>query len=326
VIPAAVSPGKDAATKVTQAAVSPGKDAATKVIPAAAPPGDGWVLIVPGSFTMGSPTSEVGRYSRETQHEVRITQGFYLQKTEVTQAQYQALMGNNPSGFSSCGASCPVEQVNWLDALKYANALSRKDGLAECYVVEKRIGRSAVLHYQIKGIDIYDVGGESAIVKAQSGNPLNCRGYRLPTESEWEYAARAGSQASAYGPLDEVAWYDRNSNNTIHPVAEKRPNVFGLYDMLGNVWEWTWDWYGSYPGGSVTNPIGPKSGTERVFRGGSWGNEFGRLDYPDLPDVRAAFATARRPSFRNSDVGIRLARSAGPVPARPPAKVKEAPL
>ncbi|MDF1591102.1 MAG: SUMF1/EgtB/PvdO family nonheme iron enzyme [Desulfobacterales bacterium] len=196
-----------------------------------------FVYIRPGSFTMGSPANESGRDDDEKQHQVTLTKGFYLQTTEVTQGQWQAVMGNNPSNFKNCGESCPVESVSWNDAQAFIQKLNQQDGS--------------------------DV-------------------YRLPTEAEWEYAARAGSAtAFANGDisktgceydanLDAMGWYCGNSKDTTHKVAQKKSNAWGLYDMHGNVWEWCQDWYGDYSSGSVTDHSGQSSGSSRVLRGGSW--------------------------------------------------------
>jgi formylglycine-generating enzyme required for sulfatase activity len=199
----------------------------------------GFVRIEPGSFTMGSPGSEEGRDNDEAQHAVTLTRGFCLMATEVTQGQWRSVMGSNPSGFASCGASCPVEQVSWDDAVAYANRKSQAEGLQPCYEGSTFVG-------------------------------VGCTGYRLPTEAEWEYAARAGTTGARHGSLDAVAWHVGNSGGTTHPVGQKQANAWGLYDMLGNVWEWTSDWYGSYPGGAVTDPVGASTGSNRVLRGGSW--------------------------------------------------------
>jgi formylglycine-generating enzyme required for sulfatase activity len=175
--------------------------------------------------------------------QVTISRAFWLQAREVTQGEYSALMGNNPSKFTSCGSSCPVEQVSWEDAVRYANALSSKEGLTPCY----------------------DMSGNF--------QGISCSGYRLPTEAEWEYAARAGTTGSRYGSLGMIAWTKDNSNSTTHPVGQLGPNAWGLYDMLGNIWEWTHDWYGSYSGGAERDPTGASSGSVRVSRGGSWDYE-----------------------------------------------------
>ena len=234
-----------------------------------APPG--FVRIMPGTFNMGSPTSEEWRATDEVQHSVRITRPFFLQATEVTQGQWKALMGANPSWFSSCGDECPVESVSWDDAVAYCNRLSEKEGLETCYAGST-----------FKG--------------------LTCAGYRLPTEAEWEYAARAGTTGVRYGDLDAVAWHDGNSAESPHPVGRKQPNAWGLYDMLGNVWEWTTDSDGEYSNTSVTDPLGSGDGSRRVIRGGSWGGAGARYK-------RAAYRGGGVPSTRDFILGLRLARS-----------------
>lgn len=227
------------------------------------------VKIPAGSFMMGSPSGEEGRDNDETQHRVTLTKGFLLGATEVTQGQWQAVMGSNPSSFKDCGAECPVENVSWTDVVEFCNKLSDKEGLTRCY----------------------------------SGREWNrgCTGYRLPTEAEWEYAARAGSSEARYGEVGSVAWYDQNSGSKTHPAGQKQANAWGLYDMLGNVWEWVWDWYGAYPSGDATDPVGPTSGSYRVVRGGSW--------FIYAQDARAADRNADAPGHRVNDLGFRLSRS-----------------
>ena len=238
--------------------------------PAAVCPG-GYVRIAPGTFTMGySPAVDEGREDDETQHRVTITRAYCMKATEVTQGEWQAVMGINPSNFKDCGANCPVEQVSWKDAVIYANALSRLEGLPECYAGSTFTG-------------------------------LGCRGYRLPTEAEWEYAARAGTTGATYGHLGSMAWFNKNAGLTTHPVSQKQPNAWGLYDMLGNVWEWTGDWYGIYPA-TVTDPTGPASWSARVVRGGSC--------YNYARNVRAAFRNSLTPDFRSYALGFRLSRTA----------------
>jgi formylglycine-generating enzyme required for sulfatase activity len=247
---------------------------ATPVGPA--PAASGFVYIAPGTFMMGSPSSEEGRGDDETQHSVTLTGGFYLQTTEVTQGEWQRVMGRNPSYFQGCGSDCPVEQVSWLDAVGYANALSRADGLSECY--------------------------DSSGNVRDGGSIYNCTGYRLPTEAEWEYAARAGTTGSRYGTLDQVAWYIGNSRHTMRRVGELQANAWGLHDMLGNVWELTHDRYGAY-GGTATDPEGVTNGRSRVLRGGSRS--------ADAVNARAAYRDTLDPDYRRGNhVGFRLARSA----------------
>jgi len=205
------------------------------------PTPEGMVWIPPGTFTMGSPDTEVDRdFNEGPQTTVTLSNGFYMGKCEVTQGEYQALMGTNPSQFTG-DTNRPVEMVTWYDATDYCDQLTQRERAAG------RIGTNTV--------------------------------YRLPTEAEWEYACRAGTTTRfsyvdgddpGYGRLGNYAWYDDNSDSTTHPVGQKLPNPWGLEDMPGNVYEWCQDWYGSYPGGSVTDPQGPATGSERVFRGGSW--------------------------------------------------------
>jgi formylglycine-generating enzyme required for sulfatase activity len=245
-------------------------------------PGD-WVRLSAGTFTMGSPPSEPERQSNETQHTVTLTRDFEIQTTEVTQSQFEEMMGYNPSSFSSCGSDCPVESVNWHEAAAYCNELSAGAGLSECY----------------------DCTGSGSSVSCSPSSayatPYACSGFRLPMESEWEYAARAGTTTARYGDLDAIAWYSSNSGSTTHAVAGKLANAWGLYDMLGNVWEWTHDWYDDYPSGSVTDPWGPTAGSHRVLRGGSWVSVAGY--------ARAAFRNRITPDRRNFNFGFRPVRS-----------------
>jgi formylglycine-generating enzyme required for sulfatase activity len=229
----------------------------------------GYVRIAPGTFSMGSPPGEEGRDDDESQHSVTITRAYCMKATEVTQGEWQSVMGSNPSYFTDCGANCPVEQVSWEDAVGYANALSRREGLPECYAGSTFAG-------------------------------LACKGYRLPTEAEWEYAARAGTTGSRYGNLDSVAWYDENSGSGTHPVGQKQPNAWGLYDMLGNVREWTGDWYAAYAG-SASDPLGAGAGSLRVLRGGSC--------LYDARFARAAYRSSDAPAYRSGDLGFRLVRT-----------------
>ena len=222
-------------------------------------------------------TWERGKDGGET---VTLTNDFYLSKTEVTQKQYYLVMGNNPAHFQTeklgyRSENNPVEQVSWFDAIKFANALSIKEGLPKCYR------------------DNGEVSGGS--------NIYACKGYRLPTEAEWEYAARGGTKGARYGKLDDIAWYGKNSGKKTHPVGKKTPNAFGLFDMLGNVWEWCHDWYDDYPNGPQADPTGPRAGRGRVLRGGS----FSFAVY-----VRAALRHFLVPSFVDDRFGFRLARSA----------------
>ena len=236
-------------------------------------------LIPSGTFTMGSPTNELGRGSDETQHQVTLTQSYYMQTTEVTQGQWRSVMGSNPSYFSNCGDDCPVEYVTWNDVQSFITAMNQR--------------------------------GEGT--------------YRLPTEAEWEYAARAGSTTAFanggitvsdscdYDPnLDVMGWYCGNSDVTYsgclnlsggtcagpHPVASKQANAWGLYDMHGNVNEWCQDRYDDYPTSAVTDPTGPSSGSYRERRGGSWAH------YAN--GCRSARRLIYKPDYRDNNSGFRL--------------------
>jgi formylglycine-generating enzyme required for sulfatase activity len=239
------------------------------------------VWIAPGTFLMGTPEQRpVVRWFYETREKltkkrnpddcindaerpvtwVTLTQPFWLGRTEVTQAQWAAVMGSNPSYFK--GDDRPVECVWWDDAMEFCRKLTER---------ERAAGRLPTSY-----------------------------AYTLPTEAQWEYACRAGTTGYYAGDLDAMAWYDKNSGGTTHPVGTKQANGWGLSDMSGNVWEWCLDWYGNYRGGEVTNPRGPTSGSDRVLRGGSWSN--------DASDVRSALRLYNFPGDRA--VGFRLALSA----------------
>jgi len=193
-------------------------------------------LVQPGKFMMGSTGNEKDRDTDEIQHEVVISKAFYMGVTEVTQAQFKEVMGTNPSNWK--GENLPVERVTWNEAKEFCEKLSEKDPNMT---------------------------------------------YRLPTEAEWEYACRAGTDTWCYwgndlnhNMIDQYAFYKKNSGFQTNEVGQKKPNLWGLYDMSGNVWEWCWDWDGTYPGTS-TDYRGPASGSYRIQRGGSWGSVAGSL-------------------------------------------------
>ena len=219
------------------------------------------VLIPAGEFLMGAPDADKGASSDfKPQHQVRITKSFYLGKYPVTQEQWEAVMGNNPSHFK--GPKNPVEVVSWEDCQQFLGKLNAKVG-----------------------------GGK----------------FQLPTEAQWEYACRAGSTTRyCFGDdeskLGEYAWYGKNLGNTTHPVGEKKPNAWGLYDMQGNVWQWCADWWGWYGARSITDdPTGPPAGLCRVFRGGDWG-------YDAEHCSSASRGNGAGPDSRRNGLGLRVSR------------------
>jgi len=243
--------------------VSPGKKIINSI-------GMEFVYIPPGTFMMGSPENEPGRENDEKQHRVTLTKSFYMQTTEVTQGQWKAVMGNNPSYFKNCGDNCPVEQVSWNDVQDFMEKLKLKDG----------------------------------------------RTYRLPTEAEWEYACRAGSDTPfVFGNCASADQANYNGDYPLSgcskgkyrgqtiPVASFTPNAWGLYDMHGNICEWCQDWYGNYLSDSVTDPIGSPSGSTRVARGGRW-NDYAKF-------CRSANRYKNSSGNRNNFLGIRLVLPSG---------------
>jgi formylglycine-generating enzyme required for sulfatase activity len=219
-----------------------------------------FVLIPAGKFVMGSPPDMPGRDDDEKQHEVRISKPFYMQTTEVSQGQWKKVMGNNPSHFIGCGDDCPVERVSWNDAQEFIEKLNQKEKTNK---------------------------------------------YRLPTEAEWEYACRAGTSTKYsfgddFNKLDDYAWHSANSEGHTHPVSQKKPNDWGLYDMYGNVQEWCQDGSGDYPSNAVVDPVGPYKHGSRVRRGRAWN---------DQPwNIHSAERSADIPGRGLKDQGFRVAR------------------
>lgn len=256
---------------------------------------ENFILVEGGTFSMGSPDSEAWRSDDETQHTVTVSD-FYMGAYEVTQAEYQAVTGSNPSAFS--GEDMPVETVSWLDAITYCNARSQMEGLEPAYTI-----------------------GGQAVTWNRSAN-----GYRLPTEAEWEYACRAGTETpfnteTSISAEESNYWghypyliednYFNQSNLETRPgvyrettvaVGSFQPNAWGFYDMHGNVGEWVWDYYGDYNIEAQTDPAGPDSGVMRVNRGGGW-NDFAK-------NLRSAYRATLPQDSAVFNVGFRLVRNA----------------
>lgn len=263
--------------------------------PEIAPPEE-FILISGGTFQMGSPESEAWRVEDETAHTVTVSD-YYISKLEVTQAEYQAIMGENPSAFT--GDDFPVESISWMDAIQYCNTRSTQEGLTPAYAVD----------------------GQN-VSWDRSAN-----GYRLPTEAEWEYACRSGTETpfntetsisadeanywGHYPYLIEDNYFSQGNletkpgvyRQTTVAVGSFEPNAWGLYDMHGNVGEWVWDWYGAYETGEQNAPTGPASGTLRVNRGGGW-NDFAK-------NLRSAYRATLPPDSASFNIGLRLVRNAG---------------
>jgi formylglycine-generating enzyme required for sulfatase activity len=254
--------------------------------------------IEPGVFQMGSAEyqSKLCCYTEKV-HKVELTHPFLMGETEVTQAQWEQVTGKRPSKDKKCGPECPVENITWLDAVNFANALSAREGLRPAYLVQRKRVR-------------WDKTSD---------------GYRLPTEAEWEFAAKAGQNTKYIGSdkVSLVSWSrSKPSSDEVmddlrkngleysskrvhnayhkHPVAKLQPNAWGMFDMGGNVYEWCWDWFARYSGDAV-DPSGPMDGEERVQRGGFYRG--------DRVRIRAAWRDSSPPKKRFGGVGVRLVRN-----------------
>ncbi|MCL2831807.1 MAG: formylglycine-generating enzyme family protein [Treponema sp.] len=273
------------------------------------------VSIPAGSFTMGSPTSEPGRDIDETQHTVTLTNGFSIGKYPVTQGQYKAVMSDiNPSSFKTAVLpetntdNRPVENVSWYDALVFCNKLSDLEDLTPAYSIG---GSTNTTDWGTVPTSNNTTWNNAVVVSGTTG-------YRLPTEAQWEYACRAGTTTAFNWGTNTIsssqANYDARTVDACNLTAGTTylgrttsvvglgslsylANAWGLYDMHGNVWEWCWDWYGSYTG-DITDPTGAVSGSLRVIRGGSW-NNYGQF-------LRSAFRGYYNPYGRSYNFGFRV--------------------
>ncbi|MBE2278781.1 MAG: SUMF1/EgtB/PvdO family nonheme iron enzyme [Ignavibacteriaceae bacterium] len=236
------------------------------------------VFVKGGTFVFGCIQGRDGKCldSETPSHQVTLDD-FFISTHEVNQFQWEQVMGFNPSTYK--GDSLPVSDISWFEAVQFCNYLSEREGLSNVYL--------------INGTEVTKLHGSN--------------GYRLPTEAEWEFAARGGLKSKGFlysgdNKLNQVGWYQKNSGSKPHSIMSLKPNELGIYDMSGNVWEWCWDIYGPYTSSNKTNPLGPSAGKNRVYRGASWFNS-------DV-EARLAFRKSLPPGSKYFNLGFRLARNA----------------
>jgi formylglycine-generating enzyme required for sulfatase activity len=246
------------------------------------------VHIPAGSFEMGAADTEEGfEPDEEPVHSVTLTRSFAATKIEISQAEWTRVMDNQPSFFTNCGGACPVEHVSLWEAMAYCNVRSKAEDLEACYELGACQGSP----------------GDGFECQSVQFTGLDCQGYRIPTEAEWEYMARAGSADPRYDTLGAIAWCDGKGGQVTHPEAQLAPNDFGLYDIYGNVREWVFDFHFAtfYSTSPSEDPTGPESGFLRLSRGGSWNTT-------DL-QCRAAARSPLSPTNRLTDLGFRIVRT-----------------
>jgi formylglycine-generating enzyme required for sulfatase activity len=234
-------------------------------------------------------------------HAVKLS-AFYIGKYEVTQAEWASIMGDNPSMHDQCGDNCPVENIDWYSMLIYCNELTQDN---------PDLGSGQIVYFKDANFEfpwtLADYGGDGNTSSAEVYVAPFKKGFRLPYEAEWEYAARGGGQNSGFkyagsDVIDEVAWYNDNADDSTHPVGEKVANALSLFDMSGNVWEKVFDRHAdTYGEGHVCDPSGPSEGTDRVNRGGAYNYAFN--------DSMASSRSYNKSSRSSSNIGFRIARS-----------------
>jgi formylglycine-generating enzyme required for sulfatase activity len=236
------------------------------------------IFVEGGSFAMGCSDPSIKGDDDELDLRDVTVYGFYISTTEITQGLWEDIVGFNVSTVKE--PSLPVNNISWFDAIKFCNNLSLKQKLSPCYTIR---GQKVSCNFKANG-------------------------YRLPTEAEWEFAARGGnlSKGTLFSGSNDpfaVGWYKENSNGKMKPGKQKSPNELGIFDMSGNLWEWCWDYYGGYAGEEIFDPKGPEKGNDRVLRGGSW--------YYESNVARNSNRFYTSPNSRSATFGLRIVKKVG---------------